>query len=72
MNDRIKELAEQAGSYAYKQEALFDILYIESFKEKFAELIVRECADLFDKNETGVRLPEYRIHDCIMIHFGLY
>jgi hypothetical protein len=40
--------------------------------ELFAELIVRECADLFDKNETDIRIPEYQIHDSIMIHFGLY
>jgi hypothetical protein len=40
--------------------------------QRFAELIVKECADLFDKNETEVRIPEHRIHESIMIHFGLY
>ena len=36
MNERIKELAEQATSYNNSDGWLFD-------KEKFAELIVREC-----------------------------
>ena len=36
MNERIKELAEQATSYNNSDGWLFD-------KEKFAQLIVREC-----------------------------
>ena len=36
MNERIKELAEQATSYNNSDGWLFD-------KQKFAELIVREC-----------------------------
>jgi hypothetical protein len=41
MNERIKELAEQATSYNNSDGWLFD-------KEKFAELIVRECANQVD------------------------
>ena len=37
MNERIKELAEQCTSYNNSDGWLFD-------KEKFAELIVKECA----------------------------
>jgi len=51
MNERIKELAEQAKKYsldamikiADKEQALK--VYSESYDTKFAELIVRECID---------------------------
>ena len=84
MNERLKELAEQARAQAEdsykKQNEQFTshwdnpVGYTVSqfFEQKFAELIVQECADLFDKNETEVKIPEHRIHDSIMIHFGLY
>ena len=43
MNERIEELAEQAGLHygSYDRYGLFD-------EEKFAQLIVRECADIAD------------------------
>ena len=50
MNERIKELAEQAGIYNLEltDETEYWIL------EKFAELIVRECADIMDgRDENG-------------------
>jgi hypothetical protein len=84
MNERIEELAEQARLWAEvsyeKQNDQFTshwdtpIGYTVSqfFEQKFAELIVRECADLFDKNKTEYAIPEHRIHNSIMIHFGLY
>lgn len=47
MNERIKELAKQAESYAYKHEEQWHDGpdWQELFNEKFAELIVRECID---------------------------
>jgi hypothetical protein len=69
MNERIQELLNQAGIY---QPDRFDAIDGSNQMEKFAELIVRECADLFDKNETEYAIPEHRIHNSIMIHFGLY
>ena len=44
MNERIKELAEQATSYNNSDGWLFD-------KAKFAELIVRECAQIVNDND---------------------
>ena len=43
MNGRIRELAEQANS---QHDNFFDLNYkeLDVFLEKFAELIVRECA----------------------------
>jgi hypothetical protein len=54
MNERIKLLAEQAKKYALdamikiadKEQALK--VYSETYDTKFAELIVRECADVCD------------------------
>jgi hypothetical protein len=78
MNQRIQELIEQAEKYAEEKSTWrgdnteWRNEFEGIFKEKFAELIVKECAELFDKNETDIRIPEYQIHDSIMIHFGLY
>ena len=59
MNQRIKELAEQC--YEYDDERLG--LHLN--KEKFAELIVKECANVaVEAESTGVA----RV---IMIHFGV-
>jgi hypothetical protein len=69
MNERIEKLAKQATVHGNTEHHL-DIP--SWYLEKFAELIVRECADLFDKNETEYAIPEHRIHNSIMIHFGLY
>jgi hypothetical protein len=47
MNERIKQLAEQAEKYAddnFRGEPTWS----EAFESKFAELIVRECAQDFD------------------------
>ena len=81
MNERIRELAEQAHSYACKYAQQPDYnphnpynqgMYKQRYDSKFAELIVRECA--------GVTL-DYKNHDhytgwCdhaeeILKHFGV-
>jgi hypothetical protein len=56
MNERIKELAEQVG---WRDG---NILMYEEDMEKFAELIVRECAELC--------LADYDA-DIILAHFGV-
>ena len=74
MNERIQELAEQAGWDNHHSK--FDTRI-----EKFAELIVKECADQivakgtdwvdFAPSQTGVR-PEYRdMAQQIKQHFGI-
>lgn len=47
MNERIRELAEQAGC------SIDGMGYGEGNVEKFAELIVRECAGIYDKIDNG-------------------
>jgi hypothetical protein len=54
MNERIQELAEQATEYANEQNELHGVDYVMTFKEKFAELIVRECADYLDNFNKAI------------------
>ena len=70
MNERIREFAEQATStLSMNHEGYRGKGYIEQVeyfdKEKFAELIVRECAEIADKAEP------YKASDLIKQHFGV-
>ena len=52
MNERIRQLAEQAEKYAddnFKGE----IFWTEAYESKFAELIVRDCMDVVDGYTKG-------------------
>jgi hypothetical protein len=51
MNERIQELMEQAQDWV-DQRAPFASEEHEWFAEKFAELIVRECASKVTRNEA--------------------
>ena len=70
MNERIRELAAQAGFYVAGSK-----IYIPSTSEdittcqtKFAELIVRECAELmYGRDENG----NCKDGDVIKKHFGV-
>ena len=62
MNERIRELAEQAGlnaPYGSDHEGLRDFDY-----KKFGELIVRECLSIADRRGA------YEVMDDIIEHFG--
>jgi hypothetical protein len=50
MNERIRELAEQAGLYDF----VIESMGIDEEMQKFAELIVRECARVC--SDVGVAL----------------
>jgi hypothetical protein len=77
MNERIQELAEQAGFYV----AMFDPGNKDNEAiEKFAELIIRECADIGDNYQDilgsdpecfNCRKVAYGIVDKIKQHFGV-
>ena len=77
MNERIKELAEQAKQYAreYVAECKHYGHYMEHneydirFEEKFAELIVRECIDI-NKQELAFNAFE-RLFNRYQEHFGV-
>jgi hypothetical protein len=74
MNKRIQELAEQAnGSFGTGQEFAVVFGELEDFN-KFAELIVRECAEVgLDSVEDGDDLDAImkRVHNNILKHFGV-
>ena len=68
MNERIKELAEQSME-STGVEGLGGC-YMELNSEKFAELIVRECAVIANRaenNDTEIRC----MYDVITEHFGV-
>jgi hypothetical protein len=61
MNERIKQLAEQAGLLGPSSR----VGNSHKATEKFAELIVQECAEIADKAEP------YKASDLIKQHFGV-
>ena len=65
MNDRIKELAEQAG-FIPGIMGLNRFTYFDP--EKFAKLIVRECCDIFVELRT--RPADLAVKD-VKKHFGV-
>ena len=78
MNDLIKKLAEQAG---FIDRGTNHTAYMSFDHEKFAELIVRECAEQiiakgtdwvdFAPSQTGVRPEYWDMAQQIKEHFGV-
>ena len=80
MNERIKELIEQANS---QHDNFFDLNYkeLDVFLEKFAELIVTECLDLLwnslsisddhDGTVDGIAYTGKEILTAAKEHFGV-
>ncbi len=78
MNQRIRELAEQAGivkildehAHEYGNGMFENTPYPEL--EKFAELIVQECMDLFDDDpDSGTRYTGVGCRGMIKHYFGV-
>jgi hypothetical protein len=66
MNKRIRELSEQAEKYAddnFRGEPTWS----EAFESKFAELIVRECADIASINQHQYN----SVGKYVLKHFGV-
>ncbi len=74
MNPRIRELAKEALDYAEKnQSAEVQQHWFKSYNEKFAELIIRECAFVAqNKDDTNIDLRYGRglAAGKIFEHFG--
>jgi len=68
MNERIKELADKAELFAeWMTPQGLDCF--DNFKEQFAELIIRECANIAN---AGIDPAEsHLIGDDILQHFGV-
>ena len=76
MNERIKELALQAMTYVTHNPKANKLNSGDMFDEKFAELIVRECADIAreignNAEPDDFALECYEIEAQIMKHFGV-
>ena len=70
MNERIRLLAEQAREFATTRHPVSNIVLSvnsEKFEEKFAELIVPECAVIVGSMEE----PHQDIAKLIKQHFGV-
>jgi hypothetical protein len=63
MNERIDKLLVKAGAYFGGEGVVYDTFD----PKKFAELIVRKCADIGERYADG----NYEIRNQIMIQFGL-
>ena len=73
MNERIRKLAEQADAYAWQQidEGADYDTQPQFFAEKFAELIVQECADLFEVEWGSSMLQGTTAAHYLKQHFGV-
>ena len=69
MNERIKELAEQAGFCHDINHGIY--LCAPMHMEKFAELIVRECAGIACDHMELNEGTDYNIGSKIKEHFGV-
>ena len=70
MMKRIQELAEQAGYAPLKPRTFADDLQ-DIFLQKFAELIVRECAEIVQEGRWMVQPTQEQLARSIRQHFGV-
>ena len=75
MNERIRKLAKQSGAtlnegFDGKKDFVYGITMSPEELEKFAELIVRECASIAGKAEYSDTWSE-PVEDTIKKHFGV-
>ena len=68
MNERIEKLFEQALEEFKAENKYATIIVPNPLKEKFAELIVRDCIAQVRKDENG---PAYEAAGRIAEHFGI-
>ena len=72
-NERIKEIAKQAHEDVIKNTPSF-LVTRELYEQKFAELIVKECADFINSHEQVDKYGEAMdvVHgEDLLTHFGV-
>jgi hypothetical protein len=67
MNERIRQLAEQARDWGYAEHSGYTAQLL--FEQKFAQLIVRECARVYWRIDDGEIHGEYV--KALKEHFGV-
>ena len=76
MNERIRQLAvrakEQTEEFNSVRNKLTAEEWEEIYNEKFAELIVRECAGIYDKIDNGnLHMGTDNYLEALQKHFGV-
>jgi len=71
MNERIDKLFEQALEEFKAENKYATIIVPDPLKEKFAELIVGECAEYARQHNLEKADRSYMIHKAIKEHFGV-
>jgi len=81
MNERIRQLAEQARNHADTYDDANGPIWFQMYNEKFAELIVKECYEhckgqILDKEVADTNELTYNdaVGDCangLLQHFGV-
>lgn len=74
MNERIKELAEQAREYATTRHPVSNIILsvnLDLFEQKLAELIVKECARVASNQVMDVEGNDWGVRHAVEKHFGV-
>jgi hypothetical protein len=69
MNERIKELMKEANKNIPIGKPFWPAL--EEFSEKFAELIVRECAEIANDHNSEVEGVTLGVGRALKQHFGV-
>ena len=67
MNEKIEELAEQAGLYDF----VVDAMGIDEEMQKFAELIIRTCMDMVIAHDDDAPEEFHKLWLHIKEHFGI-
>lgn len=68
MNERIKELANKANAQVGYNFKLEDAKQLHELMENFAELIIKECAEIANEN-VGLFTPS--CGNSVLEHFGV-
>ncbi len=73
MNERLKELYSDAAIYAFDQRFIPGPVreLQEVITEKFAELIVRECAKVAFESDLTMAIGQWGADSAILKHFGI-
>ena len=72
MNLQTETLAKQAAEYAIEFATQDQALYIPKLMEKFAELIVRECAEIIESQDVDPSFKNRLMMSwAVKQHFGI-
>ena len=74
MNEKIKQLCEQAKAYATESTKDFTgdepVVWMDYYTEKFAELIVEKCAGIIESQDVDPSF-KLRMSWAVKKHFGV-